>query len=187
MATRRAFLGRILGTAVAVSAGATACSSGSDGSGSAAGHVKSATAIAVALEYDAEIDTSKLSKSTFTVAGRTVTKVYANTGVALADRGSDGRYVIVELSPDDSDALLWGGVQSGMFPGGGQGGGSASPQPSTPSSATASSTGAPVLAGPSVGATAGPATIKTAKGSVVVGDDYKPTAFFEPPHTWSTR
>ncbi|MGI5454633.1 alpha/beta hydrolase-fold protein [Streptomyces sp. CA-249302] len=140
MGTRRAFLAQVMGATVAVAAGATACDSGSGDSGSSTGsgdgHIKSATAItqvygdgqkfiAVALEYDSAIDTSKLSKSSFKVDGRTVTKVYANTGAALADQGRDGRYVIVELSPDDSSALLWGN-ESGGGTGTGQASGSAS-------------------------------------------------------------
>ncbi|WP_329554405.1 PHB depolymerase family esterase [Streptomyces sp. NBC_00696] len=110
--------------------------------------------IAVAVEYDTEIDTSKLSASSFDVEGRTVTRVYANTGAAMADRGTDGKYVIVELSPDDKSALLWGGVGSG-------GGASGAAQPS------ASSSSSPyVIPGPQVGSTGGPATIRAAKGTV---------------------
>ncbi|WP_405973473.1 alpha/beta hydrolase-fold protein [Streptomyces sp. NBC_00988] len=105
--------------------------------------------IAVAVEYDTEIDTSKLSASSFKVEGRTVTKVYANTRAATADQGTDGTYVIVELSAEDESALLWGGV------------GSASAAPS------ASSSSSPyVIPGPQVGSTGGPATIKAAKGTV---------------------
>ncbi|MEV8545902.1 PHB depolymerase family esterase [Streptomyces sp. NPDC051572] len=105
--------------------------------------------IAVAVEYDTEIDTSKLSVSSFKVEGRKVTKVYANTRAATADQGTDGTYVIVELSAEDESALLWGGV------------GSASAAPS------ASSSSSPyVIPGPQVGSTGGPATIKAAKGTV---------------------
>ncbi|MBK6013498.1 hypothetical protein JHN45_20395 [Streptomyces sp. MBT53] len=117
--------------------------------------------IAVAVEYDTAIDTSALTKTSFTVEGRTVTKVYANTGAALADQGKDGPYVIVELSPDDDGALLWGGV-------GGGGGAAGSAQPSASASASASASGSPyVIPGPQVGSTGGPATIRAAKGTVV--------------------
>ncbi|MER7642367.1 PHB depolymerase family esterase [Streptomyces sp. NPDC126522] len=110
--------------------------------------------IAVAVEYDTEIATSKLSASSFEVEGRTVTRVYANTGAAMADQGTDGKYVIVELSPDDKSALLWGGVGSG-------GGAPGAAQPS------ASSSSSPyVIPGPQVGSTGGPATIRAAKGTV---------------------
>lgn len=166
MTTRRAFLGRVLGVAAVATTGLAACDSDSGpDSGSGTGHMKSATAItkvygdgqkiiAVAVEYDTEIDTSKLSASSFDVEGRTVTRVYANTGAAMADRGTDGKYVIVELSPDDKSALLWGGVGSG-------GGASGAAQPS------ASSSSSPyVIPGPQVGSTGGPATIRAAKGTV---------------------
>lgn len=72
-------------------------------------HIKSTTAItevfgdgqkvsAVAVKYDSDIDTSKLKTSDFTVKGKTVTKVYANTTAAKASHGVNGQYVIVELS-----------------------------------------------------------------------------------------
>ncbi|MFJ6899514.1 hypothetical protein [Streptomyces hokutonensis] len=120
--------------------------------------------IAVAVEYDTAIDTSTLTKTSFTVEGRTVTKVYANSGAALADQGKDGPYVIVELSPDDDGALLWGGVGSGEgAPGSAQPSASSSPSPSDSSSPY-------VIPGPQVGSTGGPATIKAAKGTVVQAD-----------------
>ncbi|WP_234444498.1 PHB depolymerase family esterase [Streptomyces sp. NRRL F-525] len=118
--------------------------------------------IAVAVEYDTEIDTSKLSVSSFEVEGRTVTRVYANTRAATADRGTDGTYVIVELSADDEGALLWGGVGSG-------GGAPGTAQPSAsagPSASTASTSSPYVIPGPQVGSTGGPATIRAAKGVV---------------------
>ncbi|MFE9604608.1 hypothetical protein [Streptomyces hokutonensis] len=119
--------------------------------------------IAVAVEYDTAIDTSTLTKTSFTVEGRTVTKVYANTGAALADQGKDGPYVIVELSLDDDGALLWGGVGSGEGAPG-----SAQPSASASSSPSPSDSSSPyVIPGPQVGSTGGPATIKAAKGTVV--------------------
>ncbi|MCX4811786.1 alpha/beta hydrolase-fold protein [Streptomyces sp. NBC_01239] len=134
--------------------------------------------IAVAVEYDTEIDTSKLSASSFEVEGRTVTKVYANSGAAMADQGTDGKYVIVELSPDDKSALLWGGVGSGGgAPGAAQpsASASASAPASVSASASATASSAPsassssspyVIPGPQVGSTGGPATIRAAKGTV---------------------
>lgn len=156
--------------------GLVACDSDSAGGGGG-GHMKSATAItevygegqkfiAVAVEYDTEIDTSKLSASSFEVEGRTVTKVYANTAAATADQGTDGTYVIVELSPGDDSALLWG-VSGPYGGGGGQGSGksSDSAQPSTAQPAQSSGTPG-VVPGPTLGATGGAANIKTAKGTV---------------------
>ena len=97
-------------------------------------HVKSATAVgevfgdgekisAAIVEYDRDIDQSKLSGAAFTVGNRTVTKVYANKEPARAARGSNGRYVVIELSPDDADAPLFltGGGGGGGGPGGGPG------------------------------------------------------------------
>ncbi|WP_329253138.1 hypothetical protein OG223_25815 [Streptomyces sp. NBC_01478] len=73
------------------------------GTAPAAGHIRSATAItqvygdgqklvAVAVEYDTDITGSALSTSPFKVTGRTAD---------LAEHGRDGRYVVVEMSPDD--------------------------------------------------------------------------------------
>ncbi|MGR3871044.1 alpha/beta hydrolase-fold protein [Streptomyces graminifolii] len=116
--------------------GAASVAGGTGSAGSVGGHVKGVTAItqvfgagqklvAVAVEYDREIDGRTLSTSTFTVADRTVTKVYANRSADLSQRSRDGRYVVVELSPDDTAAALWvTGQGSGTPPtGGGTGGG----------------------------------------------------------------
>jgi predicted peptidase len=85
-------------------------------------HIKSVAAItevfgdgqkltAVAIEYDKDISNLKLSKSVFSVEGRTITKVYANTAAAKAAQGINGRYAIIELSPSDNGAALF--VQRG--------------------------------------------------------------------------
>nr|OZC17080.1 putative esterase [Sporomusa silvacetica DSM 10669] len=81
-------------------------------------HIKSVTAItevfgdgqkvtAVAVECDKEIDNSKLTESTFSVNGRTITKVYANTAAAKAALGVNGKYAIIELSTADEGALTF--------------------------------------------------------------------------------
>jgi len=81
-------------------------------------HINSVTAItevfgdgqkitAVAVECDKEIDNSKLTKSTFSVNGRTITKVYANTAAAKAAQGVNGKYAIIELSTADEGALTF--------------------------------------------------------------------------------
>jgi predicted peptidase len=62
--------------------------------------------VAVAVEYDAVIDGSKLTKATFTVAGRTVTGVHTATA-PMAGKSATGRYVIVELSLADAAASLY--------------------------------------------------------------------------------
>ncbi|WP_247196375.1 alpha/beta hydrolase-fold protein [Streptomyces sp. GESEQ-35] len=123
--------------ALAVFGGATPSSADeAAGAGSGGDHVRSVTAItqvfgsgqklvAVAVEYDTDIDGSTLSTSTFTVTDRTVTKVYANRTAGLTQRGRHGRYVIVELSPDDTAAALWvTGQGSGTAPTDGSGSGS---------------------------------------------------------------
>lgn len=74
----------------------------------ATSHVKHVTAIgevlgdgakttAVAIEYDAPILQSSLSKSTYTVDGRTVKRVYTNSEAMKSRTGHNGRFVIVEL------------------------------------------------------------------------------------------
>lgn len=84
----------------------------------AAPHARGATALtrvfgdgqkltAVALEFPAPLDTRRLTPDAFTVAGRRVARVYANTGPAQAAEGHDGRFAIVELAPDDAEALLF--------------------------------------------------------------------------------
>lgn len=85
-------------------------------------HIKSSTAItevfgdgqkvtAVAVEYDKDIDNSKLTKSIFSVNGRTITKVYANNAAAKAAQGINGKYAIIELSTADKGASTF--TQSG--------------------------------------------------------------------------
>lgn len=84
----------------------------------AAPHARGATALtrvfgdgqkltAIALEIPAPLDTRRLTPDAFTVAGRRVARVYANTEPAQAAEGHDGRFAIVELAPDDAEALLF--------------------------------------------------------------------------------
>lgn len=150
---RRTFLLRTAGAGLVLMFG-TAC--GADNTQSApGGHVKGTTAItqvfgdgvrltAVAVEFDKDIDGSRLSTSTFSVDGRTVTKVYANTEAGIADTGTNGPYVIIELSPDDPAAALW------------------------PSASGAAASGAPPgEGGPRVGQGGSPGAIKEAKASLI--------------------
>lgn len=53
---------------------------------------------AVALHYPKDIDASRLQTSDFSVAGRTVDKVYTNDAPAEAAAGKKGPYVIVSLA-----------------------------------------------------------------------------------------
>lgn len=109
-----------LGTSLSPSSPcASASHTGSDGPHAANPHVKSVTAIAevfgdgqkitaAAVEYDKDILSSKLTISTFSVNGRTITKVYANKAAAKAAKGMNGRFAIIELSPSDRGASTYG-------------------------------------------------------------------------------
>lgn len=138
MVHRRAFIAgsaaagalAVIGTASPSQAAQGAAETASTSASTGALQVQSATAItkvygegqkliAVAVEYDSDIADSSLSTTTFAVTGRTVTNIYANRSAALAPRGENGRYVIVELSPDDAAALLWVQIDSGGGPGSG--------------------------------------------------------------------
>ncbi|MFI6407920.1 alpha/beta hydrolase-fold protein [Streptomyces sp. NPDC050548] len=170
---RRFIVGSGAVGALAVLGGTAGCTARAEGeavsaTAPAGGHIRGATAItkvygdgqkliAVAVEYDADITGSALSTSTFKVTGRTVTKVYANRSADLAERGGDGRYVVVELSPDDKAAALW--VTQ-------QGGGSASGSSPTGTSPTGSSSAAPGGGGPKVGDSTPGGTIVAAKATV---------------------
>ncbi|MEG3132557.1 peptidase [Rouxiella sp. T17] len=67
--------------------------------------------IAVAVEYNADIDSAKLSAQSFDVAGRSVREVFTSHSTNPADRASQGRFVIITLSPQDSNAALAEKVQ----------------------------------------------------------------------------
>lgn len=62
---------------------------------------------AAAVEYDKDIADAKLSKSVFTIEGRTITKVYANKEASKASHGCDGKYVIIEMSTSDNGASIF--------------------------------------------------------------------------------
>lgn len=62
--------------------------------------------VAVALQFDRVLDAGRLDPAIFTVPGRHITKVYSHTEPTLSAVPHDGHYVIIELSPDDSSALL---------------------------------------------------------------------------------
>ncbi|MFJ3422225.1 alpha/beta hydrolase-fold protein [Streptomyces sp. NPDC086082] len=155
----------VFGGASPSSASEASAAGGSGSADSVGDHVKGVTAItqvfgagqklvAVAVEYDREIDGRTLSTSTFSVTDRTVTKVYTNRSADLAQRSRDGRYVIVELSPDDTAAALWvTGQGSGTPPTGGTGG-------------TGGSGGGVGAGGPQVGDTTPGGTIVAAKATL---------------------
>jgi predicted peptidase len=83
-------------------------------------YIKNATAIgevfgdgekitAVIVEYDKEINNSKLFTSAFSVKDRNIIKVYANTSAAKAAKGDNGRFVVIELDPSDKEASVLSG------------------------------------------------------------------------------
>lgn len=100
-------------------------------------HVKSVSAVnkvfsdglkttAVAIEYDQTIMNSKLSKTAYTVEGKIITKVYANTEATTASKGANGKYVIIELSTDYNNAVTKASTENvGFVPNGNPPGGAA--------------------------------------------------------------
>jgi predicted peptidase len=87
-----------------------------------------------------------LSKTTYKVTKRTITRVYASCEVGLGPASRRGRYVVIELSPADAAAALW--VTQ-------QGTGSAGSAPP------------PGAGGPTVGDSTPGGTIEAAKASLV--------------------
>lgn len=74
-------------------------------------HVESATAIsrvlgdgrkveAVVLEYDSPIKNRSLSARSYSVDGKEIVRVYANTAPQKAVKGVDGRYVVIETKAE---------------------------------------------------------------------------------------
>jgi predicted peptidase len=138
--------------------------------------------IAVAVEYDGDIADASLSTSTFEVTGRTVTKIYANRTATLAPRGENGRYVIVELSPDDAAALLWVQVDNG---GGGIGSGGPTVGDTTaghaivPASATLTQTGT-LATTRGLSSPASAATLTTDAVVNLIVDEFRQFTFADP-------
>ena len=62
----------------------------------------------LALAYDQPVASAKLKTADFAVANRHITKVYANSVADFASKGTDGRFVIIELSATDPAASLYG-------------------------------------------------------------------------------
>jgi predicted peptidase len=59
------------------------------------------------VEYDTPIQNSSLSSTTFTVSGRNITRVYANTRPEKSEASKDGKFVIIELDATDSNAATY--------------------------------------------------------------------------------
>ncbi len=121
-------------------------------------HIKSITAItevfgngqkvsAVAVEYDQNIDNSKLKISDYSVEGKTITKVYANTEAAKASQGVNGKYVIIELSTAISP-------DTGNGPGNGPANGASDGQNGNAQQGASQGANPPSGGGPSLGSAA---------------------------------
>jgi predicted peptidase len=92
---------------------------------------------AAAVEYDQPISNARLTSSSFTVAARTITRVYANTKADKANKGVDGRFVIIELDPNDTGSATYAQnmpLTGGRGPGGPGTPGSQGPGPGGPPS-----------------------------------------------------
>lgn len=63
---------------------------------------------AAVLKYRNSISNGSLEPEDFAVANRRVTKVYANDAPVTAGQPKNGRYVVVELSKADEDAVAFG-------------------------------------------------------------------------------
>ena len=54
----------------------------------------------VVLQYDTPIRNKSLSKESFKVEGKDVTRIYANNAPERAEKGKDGQYVIIEVKAE---------------------------------------------------------------------------------------
>lgn len=67
---------------------------------------------AVIIEYRKNIRNSSLTNTSFEVTGRTVEKIYANNKADKSNRGRNGKFVIIELSKKDENALVYNQVKN---------------------------------------------------------------------------
>ncbi len=61
----------------------------------------------VVIEYDKAIKNETLSTNQFSVANRTITKIYANDSNDKSDKGKNGKFVVLELNPKDETASIY--------------------------------------------------------------------------------
>lgn len=79
---------------------------------------------AIVCDFGSNVDASKLSESNFeietTVDGkmtpRTITKIYTNDKIATSDSSNNGRYLVLELNPNDTNASTISADKSNGFP-----------------------------------------------------------------------
>ena len=69
----------------------------------------------VILEYSVEIDGKKLPKDTFEVLDRTVLDIYTNDISEKTNNSKNGRYIIIELDPNDKNSGIFTTALRGQF------------------------------------------------------------------------
>lgn len=62
--------------------------------------------VAVAVAFSGDVAADRISVDDFKITGRTITDVYPSTSGDPGDRAETGRFVIVELSDADANAML---------------------------------------------------------------------------------
>ena len=108
LVTRRSFLTLAAGTAVAFGVSPAIAADAALGVTAITQVFGSGQKLtAVAIEYAEAISNEKLKPEAFVVEGRNITRVYANVEALPATKGQDGKFVIVELSPDEEAAALY--------------------------------------------------------------------------------
>lgn len=81
-------------------------------------HIKAVTAVtevfgrsqrttAAIIEYDTSIDSRTIEAATWSVANRTITRAYANDRAEKSAKGNDGRFVVLELDPEDEGSVTF--------------------------------------------------------------------------------
>ena len=63
--------------------------------------------VAAIVEYDAPVANAALTAEAFAVTDRTITRVYANDAPVQAATGKDGRFVVIEMNPEDPSAVVY--------------------------------------------------------------------------------
>lgn len=63
--------------------------------------------VAAIVEYDAPVANAALTSAAFAVTDRKITRVYANDMAELAETGQDGRFVVIEMDPEDEAAVVY--------------------------------------------------------------------------------
>lgn len=81
-------------------------------------HIKAVTAVtevfgrsqrttAAIVEYDTPIRNDTVGKDHWSVADRTIKRAYANDRAEKANKGRNGRFIVLELDPEDEGAVTF--------------------------------------------------------------------------------